>query len=842
MKKFIYSLFLAMLLIPTAHAIEIGTYGVYQQFLATPMNRSTVDAPFSTVTLKTGNGDLADAKDCDASLVYVVDANGTKVSTVTLAAQTDDWTSIVINFDTPITVSGDYTVIVKAGALKKFGATSTALYDEDVEIYYTVNETDPTPAEPVSNTDYSLTPTAVTPADGSEKNFDDLIMNLTFPSTTKLKSGAKAVVTSAIEGYDYSAEVDIKDCTNLISGLFACSPCNVAEKPTQNGAYKVTFPKGTFGDAAYIADNNEGVANAELSYTYICNDLATGEDTKVTSVTVGNVVYQPSEESGEWAETLGTTYTNELAAFATDSKLVFNTDNNLAVGYIYAQVIDQNPLSEDEAIVRTMESHARRTLPEDRGTYWQDDEAPFLSIPLTLTFQQGHTYTLKATLYDFETPPYSRTELATYSCEIAGQTAAFVYANATLVGDITPDQKTHIINSTLDSSFEMHFSDYVQVNVEKSSYYHSDGKSVAISADDFAYSDDHKSITFTFPESEISNATSGVMVRLYIEDADGHPVYNGSDMKEASHFEVSYKCYVGAPDLQVLPASGVVASIQDIYVSCPTGPSNGMINVFSPTITGYIKVMGKDRETVYAEFTADPETTETGVNSDGEYPTTLKFSLDEPITTPGVYVIDIPAEYFALGSEFSAATSKETFATYTIEGEPESNVVYDFQPISTDVSVNSENVEIKLQFAEDVYMNDYKFNENYMLDAQGEVVADAQIEYAFDEDYTVTYYEISGLDLSNGNVYTLVVSQGTWGSEEYDSSNFLAGYANAEFKIEISDNISDGIENVAVNNRAAVGAVYNLQGVLVSKNADARTLRQLPAGIYIVAGRKVVIR
>jgi hypothetical protein len=33
-----------------------------------------------------------------------------------------------------------------------------------------------------------------------------------------------------------------------------------------------------------------------------------------------------------------------------------------------------------------------------------------------------------------------------------------------------------------------------------------------------------------------------------------------------------------------------------------------------------------------------------------------------------------------------------------------------------------------------------------------------------------------------------------------------------------------------------------LQGVLVSKNADARTLRQLPAGIYIVAGRKVVIR
>jgi hypothetical protein len=335
MKKFIYSLFLAMLLIPTAHAIEIGTYGVYQQFLATPMNRSTVDAPFSAVTLETSNGDLADAKDCDASLIYVVDANGTTVSTVTLAAPSSGWTSIVINFDTPITMSGDYTVIVKAGALKKYGATSTALYDEDVEIYYTVKGTDPTPAEPVSNTDYSLTPTAVTPADGSEKNFDDLIMNLTFPSTTGMVSGAKAVVTSAIEGYDYSAEIAVKDMSALQKGLFLCRVCDITEKPTQNGAYKVTFPKGTFGNAAYIADNNEGVANDELTYTYTCNDLAVEEDTKVTSVVVNNVVYTPSEESGEWAETLGTTYTNELAAFAVDSKLVFNTDNNLAVGYIY---------------------------------------------------------------------------------------------------------------------------------------------------------------------------------------------------------------------------------------------------------------------------------------------------------------------------------------------------------------------------------------------------------------------------------------------------------------------------------------------------------------------------
>ena len=38
------------------------------------------------------------------------------------------------------------------------------------------------------------------------------------------------------------------------------------------------------------------------------------------------------------------------------------------------------------------------------------------------------------------------------------------------------------------------------------------------------------------------------------------------------------------------------------------------------------------------------------------------------------------------------------------------------------------------------------------------------------------------------------------------------------------------------------GAVYNLQGVRVAESSDAETLRHLPAGVYVVRGKKFVVR
>ena len=66
------------------------------------------------------------------------------------------------------------------------------------------------------------------------------------------------------------------------------------------------------------------------------------------------------------------------------------------------------------------------------------------------------------------------------------------------------------------------------------------------------------------------------------------------------------------------------------------------------------------------------------------------------------------------------------------------------------------------------------------------------------------------------------------------------------YKVTVSENTAltlsstslTGIEEVTANDAADKNAVYNLQGVKVANRADA--LRNLPAGVYVVGGKKVM--
>ena len=62
---------------------------------------------------------------------------------------------------------------------------------------------------------------------------------------------------------------------------------------------------------------------------------------------------------------------------------------------------------------------------------------------------------------------------------------------------------------------------------------------------------------------------------------------------------------------------------------------------------------------------------------------------------------------------------------------------------------------------------------------------------------------------------------------------------NADTNISISDSNSS-IAGVAADNNAAVD-VYSLQGVLIISNATPERIAALPAGLYIIGNKKVVI-
>ena len=75
---------------------------------------------------------------------------------------------------------------------------------------------------------------------------------------------------------------------------------------------------------------------------------------------------------------------------------------------------------------------------------------------------------------------------------------------------------------------------------------------------------------------------------------------------------------------------------------------------------------------------------------------------------------------------------------------------------------------------------------------------------------------------------------------DYESEEY---YPEMRYTFGEYTDVAAGVENVAADAVAADGfTVYNLQGVPVLRSGSADQLRSLPAGLYIVNGRKQVIR
>ena len=71
------------------------------------------------------------------------------------------------------------------------------------------------------------------------------------------------------------------------------------------------------------------------------------------------------------------------------------------------------------------------------------------------------------------------------------------------------------------------------------------------------------------------------------------------------------------------------------------------------------------------------------------------------------------------------------------------------------------------------------------------------------------------------------------------SSGSTATYYIDDFSWGVAET-PDGISSVTADTSNT--AVYSLQGVRVADNASQETLRTLPPGIYIVGGKKIVVR
>lgn len=197
----------------------------------------------------------------------------------------------------------------------------------------------------------------------------------------------------------------------------------------------------------------------------------------------------------------------------------------------------------------------------------------------------------------------------------------------------------------------------------------------------------------------------------------------------------------------------------------------------------------------------------------------------------GEYLVIIPKGSFGdenwLNDPETGHANDAITLTYTIINAKDraSLVEYTLEP---EVTYTDELTSFTLEFPEGVQMisNAYATLDN--TEAR-------YYEYAVftdngDNTFTVEFNEAP---VEPGN-YTFLVAEGLFGDQEFIESDGHKGVANAAVEMVI-EFTSSGVK--AVINNAYVEGVYNLNGVKVADSTD-----HLPAGIYIVNGKKVTVK
>ncbi|MBD5355868.1 MAG: hypothetical protein HDR88_02540 [Bacteroides sp.] len=196
----------------------------------------------------------------------------------------------------------------------------------------------------------------------------------------------------------------------------------------------------------------------------------------------------------------------------------------------------------------------------------------------------------------------------------------------------------------------------------------------------------------------------------------------------------------------------------------------------------------------------------------------------------GVYEVIIPKGTFGdeawINDPATGHSNDEIILTYEVIGGMERpGVAYTVEPVS--VSWTEDLKSFTLTFEEGISMIPYAFATLDCIEAK--YAKYAEFKDNGDSTFTVEFDEAPS---ANGN-YVFNVEQGMFGNAEFVADE-VSGVANAEIS-KVIEFIYTGVNTVISDN--VKEGVYNLFGVKVADTTD-----NLPAGIYIVGGKKIIVK
>lgn len=644
----------------------------------------------------------------------------------------------------------------------------------------------------VSAADWNVVSMAPNPADKvvSVSDFNAVRINFGTDWAFTVADGAQVTLVNEEAGISLvSTKCQLWDFTLGLTGEYYL---DIAfDTPTANGTYVLTVPAGTM--------THDGVGNPVLQYTYTVEDpsLDTQEVPELQLLSASPVAGTELPSVGLPDE--GRAYT-------------FDTNINKYVAYVTADWYDITDAANPEWIAMTDADH-------EAGS---DSEIVVVRNGNYEKMYEGHTYRMDVVCYNSYQMP--RKELGRFSVEYKGSTPQYVYASQKAIA-VSPDPSTYMITSAENARFTVSFDGSVIVDEGKSKI--SLGPLGTQSYGSITSNEAKTEWTFTIPESMLKDENSFVCFVL-ATDSEGRTVLGDENMakyqngsEEGAGFMFDYKSDMNGALLTVTPAEGDVSSLKTFTIT-----TESKFNDMMPSWMAKPYLV-RNRDIVYT-FTLEGD-------ADTSTPGTVVLTLPEEQTEPGRYSLVIPSNTFMCENSMSGESiaNKATMVNYTIGGDEPDETVFDFTYSSVDPAAGNvaEIAKVTFTFAEDVSIVLY---DAYILDTDGNEVRKADIKGDF-SDWKIAYMEFE--PVTEPGDYVLYIPKGSLGDEAFGAGE--GGHANDDIRLSYTIEPA-GIGSVA--GETLRGDVYNVAGVLVLRDADSDAVKTLDKGIYIVGGKKVVVK
>lgn len=208
--------------------------------------------------------------DIDEDRDITVTFNGTELEGVTAEIGINEPDAVIITFDEEQTAVGEYVVNIPPGCLGGYVKTTVNDYNDNyyknilpIKFIYYIQE--PAPA-----VEYTLTLSFNQPRPTGEGEINirekDLSYMTFLSEGTDLDAIESAVITMECEEQDFSITAPL-----VRKGLYGASTMfgvEFDETPEYDGVYKIKVAKGSFGNAAWMANPETGISNDDIELVF----------------------------------------------------------------------------------------------------------------------------------------------------------------------------------------------------------------------------------------------------------------------------------------------------------------------------------------------------------------------------------------------------------------------------------------------------------------------------------------------------------------------------------------------------------------------------------------------